>query len=80
MGAFDKVIPGQQIVIRCSKCGQQKTQSLQWVRSNKLMTCAGCGTKVETAQFDTSSRSSQGGVNDRSKNLSNSTRLRTKGE
>ena len=79
MGAFDKVIPGQQVMTRCPACAHQRTQSLAWIRSNKRMICSGCGAVVATAQFDTASRTSQGGVTDQGKRLSKSTSLRTKG-
>ena len=79
MGAFEKVIPGQQVAVRCPQCGHQRTQSLAWIRSNKRMTCNSCGTKFETSQFDSAARSGKGGVNDSGKRLSKTTSLRTKG-
>lgn len=79
MGAFDKVIPGQQVPTRCPSCGHERTQTLAWIRSNKRMICARCATKIETAQFDVGSRSAQGSVNDIGKRLSKTTSLRTKG-
>ncbi len=79
MGAFDKVIPGQLVAVRCPTCGHQRTQSLAWIRSNKRMICTGCGTKVETAPFDLASRSADRDVNASGKRLSKSISLRTKG-
>jgi tRNA(Ile2) C34 agmatinyltransferase TiaS len=79
MGAFDKVIPGEQVATVCPSCGHQRTQSLAWIRSNKRMTCSRCGTRMDTSPFDTASRSARGGVTDLGKKLSKSTSLRTKG-
>ena len=56
MGAFEKVIPGQQVATCCPQCGHQRTQSLAWIRSNKRMLCSRCGTKIDTAVFDTAAR------------------------
>ena len=79
MGAFEKVIPGQQVATCCPKCGHQRTQSLAWIRSNKRMLCSRCGTKIDTTPFDVASRSAAGGVAALGKKLSKSTSLRTKG-
>jgi hypothetical protein len=79
MGAFDKVIPGEQVATCCPKCGHQRLQSLAWIRSNKRMICGSCGTRMDTAPFDTASRSARGAVTAMGKKLSKTTSLRTKG-
>jgi len=79
MGAFEKVIPGQQVATCCPQCGHQRTQSLAWIRSNKRMLCSRCGTKIDTAVFDTAAPSAAAGITALGKKLSKSTSLRTKG-
>jgi hypothetical protein len=79
MGAFEAVIPGQQVATQCPQCGHQRSQSLAWIRSNKRMLCSRCGTKIDTSAFDTAARSGAGGVDALGKKLSKSTSLRTKG-
>jgi hypothetical protein len=79
MAAFDQVIPGQQVTTRCPGCGHVRSQSLAWIRSNKRMICSRCATKIDTAPFDTGSRSAGGDVTGLGKKLSKATSLRTKG-
>jgi hypothetical protein len=79
MGAFDKVIPGQQVATTCPACGHQRSHLLAWIRSNKRMICSRCATRVDTAQFDTATVAARAGVNALGRKLSKTTSLRTKG-
>lgn len=78
MGTIDQAFNSQEIAVACPKCSHQTKEKIGRLRSERHVTCAGCGTDitVDTSQLEQALGSAQRGFDDLTRSLSKTIKLK----